>query len=590
MPNPGRIAAPHPADGADLRRHVAVAFTTILRPGCSERLIRSVLKHQPGLPVHCGLQGELPSLVDAFASHPEVHFHSLPFDAGLSRARNELFRHIDASAILIVDDDMALTADTDLATAFAALQAHPEIGIVGGRYLREFQRSHPEAPFVPNEPPRFEFFIERPQRGLLRLRRIAERYGEAYERDVDALYLADVVHNVALIRRDLVARGPLCWDEDMKVGGEHLDFYLTLQARKPCRVAFHGGLAVEHYRETGGGYQAFRGRALGLVALLRKWNLYGREIIGEEIRDFRHPEPPRRALGERLGLGRRSQPLRRIRGPRGAHLARPHRAVAQLAAVTLEERYRRLFVQSRVDPFLQNVFVARDRRWLFVQSSKCACTFVKRALEDVECGPRDYEHEMDVHTMHELDSGIKLDAREVVRLLRSRSVFRFAFVRNPFLRALSAYLDKFCDSSRPPFLAAVATESYIRHHRSSPGPAPVSFREFLEYIASQDPTRMDRHWRPLTDALLLPRIRYDQLGRVERLGEDFGRVLERIGARKHAARAAGPPTNVTHAGDQIATHYDGPCVDLVRRIYRRDFEAFGYSLDPEATESGGGAD
>lgn len=580
----GQNPVPPAAEPDALRARVAVAFTTLLRAESASRLVESVFRHLPGVPIHVGLQGKLPELRERIGSSPDVYIHPLGFDVGLSAARNALFRRIDRPYVLILDDDMRLTEETDLATALAILEAHPDVGVVGGRYAREYKRDRQDRPFVPTVPPRFEFFIEGHDHGVLRLRRLSDVYGEGYDRDPSAFHLADVVHNAALVRRNLVTEKGGAWDEAMKVGGEHLDFYLNVKIRSLCRVAFHAGLAVEHYRETGGDYAAFRGRAVGTVALLRKWDLYRREVAGDasQTLDYRLPPPPKRARPDRIGLGERAHPARRLLGPRFTGLVRPHRVARTLARLVVEERYRHVLDRSRADPMLQNVFAARNRRWVFVQASKCGCTFVKKVLHEIEHGPTRWDDEMDVHTDHHLDSGLQMHPGEVVDLLRSERTWRFAFVRNPFARALSAWLDKFADPSRTPSLTSVATSAWIRHHRRSGDPsAPVGFSEFLDYVAGQPPSEMDRHWRPVYDALAFDRIHYHFVGRVERLGDDLTAVLERIGAREHLELARGAPSNVTNAAQAIERHYDGACIDRVRRIYRRDFEAFDYPTDPE---------
>lgn len=556
-----------------------MAFTTLLRPEPAARLIESVLARWPGVPIHGGIQGELPALVERFQDHPLVHLHKLEFDAGLSRARNELFERISRPFILILDDDMVVRDETGLQVPLEILKAHPDVGIVGGRYLHEFKKGRSDPDFVPSSPPSFEFFIEGVSGGVLRLQRLSDHYGPAYKRDREGFYDADVVHNVALLRRQVVVEGGARWDDRMKVGGEHLDFYLNIHRRQICRVAFHAGLAVDHYRDMSGDYDAFRGRPTGMAVFLRKWRLYKREIAGREEKDYRIASVPRRAKGERLGFGEGRRAIRRIVGPRLRHLARPDRMARTLVQLGSEERYRRAFVRNPADPFLSNVFLGRN--WMFVQASKCACTFVKSVLDELEHGPAPYHHRMDVHVQHRLDSGLSMPPREIVRRCRSPQVFRFGFTRNPYPRILSAYLDKFGDPSRRPYLPAVAIDAYIRHHRWPPdAERSVSFREFLHYVASQPRRTMDRHWRPVHDALLLGRVRYDFLGRVEHLTEHLELVLARLGAPESTELAKKAPSNVTNARGELEGYYDGECIDLVRRIYREDFVSFGYSHDP----------
>jgi hypothetical protein len=74
--------------------------------------------------------------------------------------------------------------------------------------------------------------------------------------------------------------------------------------------------------------------------------------------------------------------------------------------------------------------------------------------------------------------------------------------------------------------------------------------------------------------LLLPIERFDFIGRVENINEDLSRVFAHLGIKLGEPTLAKPPA--TNARDLVAKEYTPECRETVRRLYRRDFEFFGY--------------
>lgn len=155
------------------------------------------------------------------------------------------------------------------------------------------------------------------------------------------------------------------------------------------------------------------------------------------------------------------------------------------------------------------------------------------------------------------------DLRGFWRSLNDPDCFRFAFVRDPYTRVVAAYLDKIVSGRTPRFARWLGL------------PEGGSFLEFLRRISDQDVDTMNRHWRPQS-ALISPKVKLDFLGRFERFNDDFREVLDRLGVDSTAIREM--RAHQTSAGsrlDLIGVEEKA----LIDRIYRDDFERFGYSKE-----------
>src|SRR5262249_39185328 len=94
---------------------------------------------------------------------------------------------------------------------------------------------------------------------------------------VDGLPVFDVVHNFFLARRDRLRRDP--WDERLKIGSEHTEFFLRLRERG-LRCTRLPDVAVYHYPQLPPEYQAIR------EDRQQYWDVW-RETRGFERREFR---------------------------------------------------------------------------------------------------------------------------------------------------------------------------------------------------------------------------------------------------------------------------------------------------------------
>ena len=218
--------------------------------------------------------------------------------------------------------------------------------------------------------------------------------------------------------------------------------------------------------------------------------------------------------------------------------------------------------------------VSRRHAAVFVEVPKAGCTVVKRVMQHSEHGGAPYEAPASVHDRATSPLGAPvrdgLDPDEVFG--PDSSYFRFGFVRNPFTRALSCYLEK------------IAGEQWLRDMRLpllgfNPHEA-VSFEQFLTRVADQSARDMDIHWAPQSALLGLGRVEYAFLGRFESFQRDLRCVIEHLGMDVPDDMVSTVTTHTTNAQDKISQYYDDTALRLVRQIYRDDFARLGYGMDP----------
>lgn len=220
--------------------------------------------------------------------------------------------------------------------------------------------------------------------------------------------------------------------------------------------------------------------------------------------------------------------------------------------------------------------ISRRHRAVYLEVPKAGCTVVKRVMRHSERGGDQEPETGSVHNRDDSPLGAPLrDGFDLDELFGPASPWiTFTFVRNPFSRALSCYLEKIEGEPRPG-----QRNLRVVNLGFAPG-EHISFRAFLERVAEQPPGKMDIHWTPQTRLASFGKIRHDFIGRFETLQQDLRRVMELTGMRAPDELVVGRTAHTTNARERLAAHYaDARCVELVQQIYGRDFDRLGYGRD-----------
>lgn len=210
-------------------------------------------------------------------------------------------------------------------------------------------------------------------------------------------------------------------------------------------------------------------------------------------------------------------------------------------------------------------------RYVYVEVPKAGCTAVKKLLQLAEV---DGDRSRVADNVHDRPTSPLLSPADpdadFERAWNDGTYFRFTFVRNPYTRVLSAYLDK------------LVTNEWERERRLPQlgfrKNARPTFTTFLERIIDQDPVDMDIHWTPQTQLLGLPDNTYDRVYRFEDFQPGLRRMLAATGIPVHDESVIEIPAHPTAANSRVAEHYGAREIDLVSQLYADDFRHLGYDL------------
>lgn len=137
-----------------------------------------------------------------------------------------------------------------------------------------------------------------------------------------------------------------------------------------------------------------------------------------------------------------------------------------------------------------------------------------------------------------------------------KTYFKFAFVRNPWARVVSCYVQRVNNENCPKW-------------KDFNG---KGFEYFVDYIDKQDLEKADIHLRLQT--ALIPVEHVDFIGRLENFENDLKYVLNTIGLEKTKI----PRKNST-SHQHYSAYYNEKTKEIIGRKYKADIEAFGYEFE-----------
>ena len=243
--------------------------------------------------------------------------------------------------------------------------------------------------------------------------------------------------------------------------------------------------------------------------------------------------------------------------------------------------------QSVEWPFC-DYLVNEDRKILFCPINKVACSTLKSAMWAATNVPLTHAP-CNWHGFIRRQLGLhRYDVRRANKILRSSEYFKFTFVRNPWSRLVSGFVNKFVDQLKPPGLHII--------NKLGVSSDSIRFRDFVYFLQSKDTSTFNRHWRPQAD--FLANTSFDFIGKFEHLQEDYSLVARRLNLNprlEHRNRTKYALGNTECVADISAEKlndllsfptyqffYTPELIEIVGRIYADDIETFGYNFGEQS--------
>ena len=224
------------------------------------------------------------------------------------------------------------------------------------------------------------------------------------------------------------------------------------------------------------------------------------------------------------------------------------------------------------------VHVDEERKVAYFETPKVACTSIKKFMQDQYFGGhRTLDNPNLVHDRAQSPlmalKDLSASAQEAVLWGEFR---RFTFVRNPFSRVLSGYLDKIITNEWE-------RERHLPKLGFSTDVYP-SFVEFLDALNGIDDAKRDIHFMTQRRILMNNEVKFDFVGAFENFAADFHQL--KIGLFQVDAEddySAFGKHHATGASDKIKKYITPEAETLVRKIYSDDFVMAGYRPDLSAS-------
>lgn len=236
---------------------------TFMRKNCLERLLTSIVKYYPNNKILIADDGNdfsveyyttlWKKLMNAGLKVKPTAFN-MPFDSGLSAGRNKMVEHTQTEFVVLLDDDFVFTADTKIEKLLRVAEQDPNLGVVGGCLVNEVGRSI-----------NFEGELRKEDRDIRYYKK-----GGKYEIIDDIQYkYTETVLNFGIFRKQMLVENP--WDNELKIAGEHTDFFLRLKDTR-WKVAYCPEVVAQHIQHIKPEYKSYRSRQEFLKKLLNKHN------------------------------------------------------------------------------------------------------------------------------------------------------------------------------------------------------------------------------------------------------------------------------------------------------------------------------
>ncbi len=248
----------------------------------------------------------------------------------------------------------------------------------------------------------------------------------------------------------------------------------------------------------------------------------------------------------------------------------------------------------------ENRFLYDERyKFIYCPIPKVASSTIRRLHLMIQNRQNDFNDNYNLwHYSHFNVSFYSLTYWKAIKILNNKSYFKFTFVRNPYSRLLSGYLNKFVrpKDKLPFFFKDVIRDVYNYKSEKIDLDKSITFEDFLRYLMRTENKKLNEHWKP--QYLFLGRTKFDFIGKFENIKEDFEYIKNKLNLpyelphnnkTKYTKTSRNAfdinwskltPSQLKSINQYPKYHefYNEVLMDLVSKRYEKDVKMFGYEF------------
>lgn len=234
----------------------------LLRKEATKNCIISLKKHCPTAKIYIADQDKPSGEMLKFYEINNVEYYYVPFDCGLSYARNFLIDKIKEPYIMWGDNDFLFDEKNNILEAIELLKSQLDIGVVGGGVLKNRNLLHYERKLIYDK-----------EQGILIYIPLELTNPQEYYFQTNPYYYCDLTFNYAIAKKEVFDNKKIRWNEVVKVRYEHSDFFLKLKLFSQLKTVYYPHMQVHHVHSETPQYQTLRCRREDAINFAKYWNL-----------------------------------------------------------------------------------------------------------------------------------------------------------------------------------------------------------------------------------------------------------------------------------------------------------------------------
>lgn len=214
--------------------------------------------------------------------------------------------------------------------------------------------------------------------------------------------------------------------------------------------------------------------------------------------------------------------------------------------------------------------ISQKFSYFYLTNPKVASTTILTVLQTAERDGAPPHHRIEDRAASPLLS-FRTAPLSADAVLTGDRFFKFTYVRNPYTRILSCYLDKMVqvEHERVRLLPNLGFATDYQ----------PTFIEFLDAIYAQPDESRDAHWMSQARLTGIGKIDYDFIGRYETFGSSFPKLLDRLGIDSGLFVPQTKALHATDAASRIEKYIGEEERKLILAIYRADFRMLAYGTN-----------